>query len=183
MPRASQDLPQVEPVSANEAYHDLSYLETVPPANLGQSSEPKRYFEGLAANSRILGIPKTDLLDSDAHSPFHSVVSATSDYSHLPLALQPTTIQHRYAHHPFFDCIPIPSFRDRAILATNTTPPLVNRFLICFDLFAGGLSFVGDSTAEEAWVFSDDFLVKWGRLLEFDLNDLKRRADQSFSAQ
>lgn len=177
-----QELPEVDVTLVDPGRHDLSYLEGAPSTNSGQSAEPRRYFEGLSENARALGISKTDLLQSDAESPFHSIVSATSDHSHLPVSLQPTIIQHRYSHHPFFDCIPIPSFRDRVILAAATKPPLVNRFVICFDMFAGGLNFVGDSTAEQSWTFSDEFLGKWGRLLDFDLVELQKRADQSPSS-
>lgn len=61
-------------------------------------------------------------------------------------------------------------------------PPLINRFDICFDMFAGGLKFIGDSTVEQSWIFSDDFLAKWGRLIDFDLTELQRRVDQSPSS-
>lgn len=152
--------------------HDLSYLQGDP------TPQAKRYFDGIAANAQIIGISKAALLDSDAQSPFHSITSATGDHGHLPPSLRPTEIQHQFKHHPFFDCIPIPAFRDRAILATTTEPPMLNRFVICFDMFAGGLNFTGDSTEEECWSFSDDFRAKWGNLFDFDLDELKTRASQ-----
>lgn len=60
-------------------------------------------------------------------------------------------------------------------------PPLINRFVICFDMFAGGLTFRGDPSLEQSWIFSDNFREKWGRLLEFDLNQLWRRVEQNSS--
>lgn len=152
--------------------HDLNYLQG------NHTPQAKRYFDGIAANAQIIGISKAALLDSDAQSPFHSIASATGSHEHLPPSLRPTEIQQQFKHHPFFDCIPIPAFRDRAILATTTEPPMLNRFVICFDMFAGGLNFTGDSTDEQCWSFSDDFRDKWGNLFDFDLDELKTRASQ-----
>lgn len=158
--------------ASNPTKHDLSYLEgTSPP-------ESKRYFDGLAANAQIIGITKAQLLDSDAKSPFYASTLGPESYAHLPQSLQPTNIQQQFSHHPFFDCIPIPSFRDRAILATTTDPPMLNRFTICFDMFAGGLNFTGDSTDETCWTFSDHFRMKWGNLFNFDIEELEKRVSE-----
>jgi hypothetical protein len=174
----SQNSTQVIEPATTSAKHDLSYLEGPRPAvGTPAISSTGRYFEGLVSNALVLGISKSQLLDSDAHSPFHSIASATSDYTYLPPSLRPTPTQHQYAHHPFFDCIPIPGFRDRTILAGATTPPLINRFAICWDLFAGGLSFSGDPAEEYSWAFSDVFRENWSTLLSFDIDELKERAD------
>lgn len=171
-------LPAADIASMDVVGHDLSYLSGPPFTVPGQSTKPKRFFPGLAENARVLQISKVDLLKSDAQSPFYSIVSATQDHSNLPISLQPTKIQHRYPHHPFFDCIPIPGYRDRAILASATTPPLINRFDLCYEMFAGGLTYEGDPAMEQSWRFSDAFSRKWGALINFDLLDLQRRADQ-----
>jgi hypothetical protein len=178
----SQSPSQVNVPVAQPTKHDLSYLEGPRPASAAPAiSSTGRYFEGLVSNALVLGISKSQLLDSDALSPFHSIASATSEYTYLPPSLRPTRTQHEYAHHPFFDCIPIPAFRDRTILAGATNPPLINRFAICWDLFAGGLSFSGDPAEEDSWAFSDAFREKWATLLSFDVDELKKRADASAS--
>lgn len=168
----------MDETAVDPSRHDLSYLEGGSSGTADPTSQPGRYFDGIAANARVIGISKTQLLDSDAQSPFHSTAANTS-YAHLPAGLQPTSIQQQYPHHPFFDCIPLPGFRDRAILAGATKPPLLNRFVICFDMFAGGLNFTGDPSLEQSWCFSRTFREKWGKLIDFDLEELQRRANES----
>lgn len=72
--------------------------------------------------SRLGVLPLIWSLDST--SPFCDPLNAFSDYSHLPLNLQPTSVQRTEPHHPMIDLLPWPTVRDKLIRVLSAPPEM-----------------------------------------------------------
>lgn len=60
----------------------------------------------------------------DSTSPFCDPLNTFSDYSHLPLNLQPTSVQRTEPHHPIIDLLPWPTVRDKLIRVLSVPPEM-----------------------------------------------------------
>ncbi|KAI9730264.1 MAG: hypothetical protein M1834_006028 [Cirrosporium novae-zelandiae] len=120
------------------------------------------FFAAIFSNARALGFEFDDYLEEDsispvcisAHpsSPFPSpsgppaaTINQTQlqthqkKFSSVPRDLRPTANQIATTHHPYLDLFPFPTFRNRAIAAQSTTPPLIDENELCLDLTSDGL--------------------------------------------
>ncbi|KKK23146.1 hypothetical protein P175DRAFT_0527168 [Aspergillus ochraceoroseus IBT 24754] len=145
-------------------------------------------------NALSIGIRMQEFLNYNSMtvcSPFYRPATAGDDPKALlaavsnpsiPIHLRPTLPQVLFPHHPFFDLIPIPVLRARAITLAATSPNLVNTFDLKKDIVEGGLVCWGAvDTANLAsgqpwdlrsWEAAPWFLQKWKLLLNGNDGDL-----------
>ncbi|EED22460.1 hypothetical protein TSTA_097090 [Talaromyces stipitatus ATCC 10500] len=100
-------------------------------------------------NAHFLGVTIQAFFGDDyltLCSPFYRPVSASDDPTALLASvsrpstsrfLQPTLSQVLFPHHPIFDLIPIPAFRERAIMLAATSPSLLNPLELKQDIING----------------------------------------------
>jgi hypothetical protein len=107
------------------------------------------------ANARAIGLTIERVSRGDCPSPFyiaaHPVLpqppeghpkqapSSLVNLHNVPPDLIPTPSQQMYYHHPFFDLIPIPWFRERVISLLALEPMAFDRFELKADILIGGM--------------------------------------------
>lgn len=132
-------------------------------------------LNALARNAMRMGFPVEGLCHDDYVSPFNAhgphppglVVGAA-----FPQALQPTTLQKTFLHHPWTDLFPFPQFRDNMLRGMEAG--LFDEDELCADILEvnrndleqrPSLMVWGESWDAMAWEASPAFLRKWGWLL------------------
>ncbi|OKL61198.1 hypothetical protein UA08_03150 [Talaromyces atroroseus] len=138
-------------------------------------------------NAYCLGLAPEDVVSADCLSlcsPFYKPVTASDDPKALlaavtkptiPKYLQPTLTQILFPHHPMLDLIPLPDFREKAIMLSSTSPAMLNPLELKRDIIEGGLICWGARTDPfnagngqpwdlRSWEAAPWFLKKW-RLL------------------
>ena len=98
----------------------------------------------------------------------------------IPLHLRPMHAQIQYAHPPFMDLLPFPSVRERAVLFSSFTPPLIdvaelkedilNDGLICWSKSKKG---TGQPWDMRSWEAAEWFLKKWWMLVGGEEDDIQ----------
>lgn len=152
-----------------------------------------------AQNAKCLGMAPEDFISDNCLSlcsPFYRPVSAADDPSTLlaavsrpytPKFLQPTLSQILFPHHPIFDLIPIPAFRERAIMLASTSPSLLNSLELKQDIMCGGLVCWGTRYGSNhggkgqpwdlrSWEAAPWFLKKWRLLVGGKDGDLWKQS-------
>ncbi|KAF4126655.1 protein of unknown function (DUF3425) [Geosmithia morbida] len=116
------------------------------------------FTSAVGANAMFLGMPAHNLLDMSLLSPFGRSSSSSSsggssgrDVEYRPLDsswadLRPTAIQQTVTHHPLFDLLPWPEFRNAVITALYSNPPHVDADDLILDLWHDGI---------RCWRFAD----------------------------
>ncbi|KAF2739778.1 hypothetical protein EJ04DRAFT_549050 [Polyplosphaeria fusca] len=133
-------------------------------------------YEVFFQNSAKIGLSLEQITRPGTPSPFSNMLGPcipAVPISGIPPDLHPTPSQLRLPHHPFFDLIPLPWFRDRAIALSYRNPPAFDRFDLKRDILSGGLvcwkSRARDSGQpwdRRSWEAEPWFLEKWGWLCE-----------------
>jgi hypothetical protein len=152
-----------------------------------------------AQNANCLGMAPEDFISDNCLSlcsPFYRPVSASDDPVTLlaavskpftPTFLQPTLSQILFPHHPIFDLIPIPGFRERAIMLATTSPALLNSLELKQDIMCGGLVCWGTKHGSNhggkgqpwdlrSWEAAPWFLKKWRLLVGGKDGDLWKQS-------
>lgn len=152
-----------------------------------------------AQNANCLGLAPEDFISDNCLSlcsPFYRPASASDDPTALlaavsrpytPKFLQPTLSQILFPHHPIFDLIPIPAFRERAIMLATTSPALLNSLELKQDILCGGLVCWGTKYGSNhggkgqpwdlrSWEASPWFLKKWRLLVGGKDGDLWKQS-------
>lgn len=152
-----------------------------------------------AQNAECLGMAPEDFISDNCLSlcsPFYRPASASDDPSALlaavsrpytPKFLQPTLSQILFPHHPIFDLIPIPAFRERAIMLATTSPALLNSLELKQDIICGGLVCWGTRHGSNhggkgqpwdvrSWEAAPWFLKKWRLLVGGKDGDLWKQS-------
>lgn len=146
------------------------------------------FFTASLANCRLLGLAPHTIMNHDAMSPFVQKIHSPPDPKNGILQqlqsrdfnhdMRPTLGQLTIPHHPYLDIIPWPSFRARAIVASSTDPPLIDKNELCLDLLSDGiyccsnrgvsLHSRGEGTPwdSRSWEAKPWFLQKWSFLVE-----------------
>lgn len=103
------------------------------------------YFASIFMNASGLGFDFWHYLDEDSTSPLYEpnqIEASESElqallatkYAGVPKDLKPVGAQITKKHHPYLDVLPFPMFRQRAIAAATTDPPLLDEDDLCIDL-------------------------------------------------
>jgi hypothetical protein len=152
-----------------------------------------------AQNAKCLGMAPGDFISDNCLSlcsPFYRPASASDDPTALlasvlrpftPTFLQPTLSQILFPHHPIFDLIPIPAFRERAIMLATTSPALLNSLELKKDIMCGGLVCWGTRHGSNqggkgqpwdlrSWEAAPWFLRKWRLLVGGKDGDLWKQS-------
>lgn len=152
-----------------------------------------------AQNAKCLGMAPEDFISDNCLSlcsPFYRPASASDDPTALlaavsrpctPKFLQPTLSQILFPHHPIFDLIPIPAFRERAIMLATTCPALLNSLELKQDIMCGGLVCWGTRYGSNhggngqpwdvrSWEAAPWFLKKWRLLVGGKDGDLWKQS-------
>lgn len=152
-----------------------------------------------AQNAKCLGMAPEDFISDDCLSlcsPFYRPASTSDDPTALlaavsrpytPKFLQPTLSQILFPHHPIFDLIPIPAFRERAIMLASTSPSLLNSLELKQDIMSGGLVCWGTRHGSNhggkgqpwdvrSWEAAPWFLKKWRLLVGGKDGDLWKQS-------
>jgi Domain of unknown function (DUF3425) len=139
-------------------------------------------------NAHCLGIAPEDVVNANCLSlcsPFYRPVTASDEPNALlaavskpstPKHLQPTLSQILFPHHPILDLIPLPGFRERAIMLSSTSPALLNPLELKRDIMEGGLMCWGSRNDPfhegngqpwdlRSWEAAPWFLNKWKLLV------------------
>ncbi|KAI0445130.1 hypothetical protein F4803DRAFT_204593 [Xylaria telfairii] len=125
------------------------------------------------ANAALLGIPLAAMeVDEDRALEPEALVCEKRD-------LRPTPAQRAVPHHPSFDVIPWPEFREKICAALAHKPPLIDDGELCLDFMNDGVrcwgSGAGDSLAgrgqgapwdSRSWEAAPWFLEKWAFLTD-----------------
>lgn len=145
-------------------------------------------------NAQVLGLLIQDIASplSMPCSPFYRPITAADDPKEIlasmtkpstPVHLQPTMPQVLYPHHAFFDTIPIPILRARAITLSAIQPDLFNPLELKKDIVSGGLIcwtsgvnhsrgyIKGQPWDMRSWEIAPWFLKKWRMLLDGEDGD------------
>ncbi|KFA81988.1 hypothetical protein S40288_04377 [Stachybotrys chartarum IBT 40288] len=96
---------------------------------------------------------------------------------HLPASLRPSLTQVLVPHHVSLDLIPLPAFRDQAIVLSAALPDAFNPWELKEDIYArGGLACLeaGVPWDKGCWVAEPWFLRKWSLLVDADKDGLCR---------
>ncbi|KAL8381987.1 hypothetical protein RB595_005986 [Gaeumannomyces hyphopodioides] len=99
----------------------------------------------MRANAAQLSIDTSLLLD-ESISPLYGA-DPTGLPAHLSPDLQPTPAQLAVPHHPCFDLVPWPEFRELALHAIAQDPPAFDEEDLCLDVLNDGLICWGGSAA------------------------------------
>ena len=98
----------------------------------------------------------------------------------IPLHLRPMHAQIQYAHPPFMDLLPFPSVRERAVLFSSFTPPLINAAELKEDILNDGLicwskskKGTGQPWDMRSWEAAEWFLKKWWMLVGGEEDDIQ----------
>ncbi|KAF2116444.1 hypothetical protein BDV96DRAFT_599162 [Lophiotrema nucula] len=135
----------------------------------------QKFAEVIAENSRLIGLTMEQMVRPYCPSPWYTPLPTIQDVptSTVPPDLHPTPSQRRLPHHPFFDLIPIPWFRERVIALMAIDPPVFDRFDLKKDILRGGMvcwkSRARDSGQpwdRRSWEVEPWFAEKWGWLIE-----------------
>ncbi|KUL87984.1 hypothetical protein ZTR_03961 [Talaromyces verruculosus] len=152
-----------------------------------------------ALNAKCLGMAPEDFISDNCLSlcsPFYRPATASDDPTALlatvskpytPKFLQPTLSQILFPHHPIFDLIPIPAFRERAIMLATTSPALLNSLELKQDIMCGGLVCWGTRYGSShggngqpwdvrSWEAAPWFLKKWRLLVGGKDGDLWKQS-------
>lgn len=152
-----------------------------------------------AQNAKCLGMAPEDFISDNCLSlcsPFYRPASAADDPTALlaavsrpytPKFLQPTLSQILFPHHPIFDLIPIPAFRETAIMLASTSPSLLNSLELKQDIMCGGLVCWGTRHGSNhggkgqpwdlrSWEAAPWFLKKWRLLVGGKDGDLWKQS-------
>jgi hypothetical protein len=155
------------PLFTSEMVESLSpYANTLRIARLS-------YFSALFANFSALGFDFSIFLDENSVSPYCTDnLPLPEGFKDTPVNLRPLLCQTTVSHHPYLDSLPFPTFRQRALAALSTDPPLLNEDDLCVDLMLkDGLvcwgSIGGDGIdrgspwESRSWEAKGWFLRKW----------------------
>lgn len=152
-----------------------------------------------ALNAKCLGMAPEDFISDNCLSlcsPFYRPATASDDPTallatvskpYIPKFLQPTLSQILFPHHPIFDLIPIPAFRERAIMLATTSPALLNSLELKRDIMCGGLVCWGTRYGSShggngqpwdvrSWEAAPWFLEKWRLLVGGKDGDLWKQS-------
>ena len=110
--------------------------------------------------------------DLTATSPIADPINLHTDYSHLPLNLQPSALQRQTPHHPILDLIPWPQVRDRLLmvfsLPENLRPSIAAKptalvdFVYDLEDSAEGARIWGDDPyCEQNWEVGEKLFKGW----------------------
>lgn len=103
----------------------------------------------MLANAAVLNIDCSRRLGNGIH---------VNPFMLAPSALAPIPLQSVIPHAPYLDLIPIPSLRERLIVAKDVFEP----FDMWTDLSLGEVKVWGNIPWEgDSWEISDRFAVKW----------------------
>jgi hypothetical protein len=131
-------------------------------------------------NAHAIGLLEENFYMPEFPSPFYRSVADASNISTIQTALsegipphlQPTPEQIMYPHLPFFDILPFPSLRSRAIMLWSFDPPLLDYLDLKKDIAREGLvCWHADRTGNgnprdmRSWEAEPWFLKKWWTLL------------------
>ncbi|KAL8297741.1 hypothetical protein RB600_002658 [Gaeumannomyces tritici] len=100
----------------------------------------------MRANAAQLSVDGSLLLDDESISPLYGADPAGLP-AHLSLDLRPTPAQLAVPHHPCFDLVPWPEFRELALRAIAGTPPAFDEEDLCLDVLNDGLICWGGTAA------------------------------------
>jgi hypothetical protein len=138
------------------------------------------------ANASTLGLSFELASCGDAVSPFfresvsedEANTACLSSFRDLKEHLRPCATQLMYAHHPYIDVLPFPTFRERVIKLAYTELPMIddddlcrdleNDGLVCWGSALGGGSVATGSGAPwdiRSWEAQSWFLKKWWILI------------------
>lgn len=129
------------------------------------------FFAAFFANFSSLGFDFSLFLDENSLSPICGQ-DFKPENGDIPTSLRPLPIQSTIPHHPYIDSLPFPTFRQRALMALSTTPPLLDEDDLCHDLMLNdGLVCWGSSNSssrssgtpwdDHSWEAKGWFLRKW----------------------
>ncbi|KAH7313717.1 hypothetical protein B0I35DRAFT_435721 [Stachybotrys elegans] len=151
---------------------------------------PTQFYTALMHNARALRFDP-GMFDSCAHqscpSPFyrsstpqddptalHASVLATMDAS-TPATLLPTLMQVLIPHHACLDLIPLPSFRDQAIVLSAAMPFTFNMRELKLDIYQrGGMTCRGEGQpwVKATWEAERWFLRKWRVVVDGEIGEI-----------
>ncbi|KAH8807556.1 hypothetical protein F5884DRAFT_789520 [Xylogone sp. PMI_703] len=103
------------------------------------------YFASIFVNASGLGFDFGKFLDENCTSPIYDPDFTNASeaefqalletkYRTVAKDLRPVMAQVMKKHHPYLDVLPFPMFRQRAITAATTDPPLLDEDDLCIDL-------------------------------------------------
>ena len=139
------------------------------------------------ANAAMLGLSPAELTNKKSLSPFYEAqishevaqTACTGQFVHLMPQLRPSTTQLVHPHHPYFDILPFPAFRNRAIQLLQVQPPPFDPEELCRDLQSDGLICWGSTVRDgsdpvgsgapwdiRSWEMQPWFLRKWWLLID-----------------
>jgi hypothetical protein len=155
---------------------------------------PTRIFSAILHNARLVRIPASDIRGGCSVSnlsPFFRPSSPSSTPSALlssvhatlppdtPATLLPTLTQVLVPHHVSFDLIPLPRFRDQAIMLSMAMPSVYSAWELKVDIYErGGMTCfeVGVPWERGSWVAEPWFLRKWSIMVEDEKDSLGKSA-------
>lgn len=100
----------------------------------------------MRANAAQLAVDPLLLLEDESISPLYGA-DPTSLAPHLSPDLRPTPAQLAVPHHPCFDLVPWPEFRELALRAVAEDPPAFDEEDLCLDVLNDGLICWGASVS------------------------------------
>ncbi|KAI1261682.1 hypothetical protein F5Y18DRAFT_196980 [Xylariaceae sp. FL1019] len=106
-------------IHALETFMGQKWLIRAPRPDLIPSLMQFNFMKALFQNAEVLNLTDGQLHDDDALSNFNiegPPRMGTKEVETLPAHLQPTTLQVRVVHHPWFDLLPIGQMRDNLLL-------------------------------------------------------------------
>ncbi|KAG0647320.1 hypothetical protein D0Z07_6928 [Hyphodiscus hymeniophilus] len=154
------------------------------------------YFASMFMNASMFGFDFGHYLDESSTSPLYDpeLVMATEQnvktavamrYSGVAKDLRPVMAQVTKKHHPYLDVLPFPMFRQRAITAASTEPPLLDEDELCIDLMikdglvcwgspggSAGMD-MGAPWDMRSWEAKPWFLKKWWWLIGDKDDDMR----------
>lgn len=103
----------------------------------------------------------------------------TNSYTSLAPPLHPTDLQRTVHHHPYIDIFPMPSVRDKLLLAQESAAIEFDDMELCMDVFGMGSSAPNDGKAGMiiwgepwdpwGWEVSESMVRKWPWLITDEL--------------
>lgn len=138
------------------------------------------------SNAAMLGLSPAELMNKQSQSPFyHADISneaaktaCSKDFIHLKPQLRPSATQLLHPHHPYFDILPFPAFRNCAIQLLQVQPSPFDPDELCQDLKNDGLICWGSTEKDgrpstgsgvpwdiRSWEMQSWFHKKWWMLI------------------
>ncbi|KAF2642683.1 hypothetical protein P280DRAFT_548118 [Massarina eburnea CBS 473.64] len=128
-------------------------------------------------NCRKIGLQFEEMTKPTCRSPWFSPLNGPGldrfPLEGVPLDLYPTPAQRNIMHHPFWDTIPFPWIRERAITLAALVPPPYEWHELKLDILNGGMVCWRSRGSEEglpwdrrSWEFRPWFRQKWGWIIE-----------------